>query len=103
MAAIGVDAGDQRHTVADLVAGLVHHAGLFVKRAGMDFRGVAIDGDGCDTVDIGGKREMAPGFCPVELEIRIERGECRRDDTMGDVVFETCHVGSPAIREDYID
>ena len=97
VAAIGIDAGDQRHAVADLVAGLGHHPGLFVECAGVYFRRMAVDGNRRDAVYVCGERQVTPGFRPVEFEIRIEGGKRRGDHTMRVVVFKTGHIGSPEI------
>jgi hypothetical protein len=92
VAAVGVDAADQRHAVADFVAGLVHHPGLFVHGAGVHLGGMSVDGHRGNAIDIRRKGEVAAGFGPVEFVVRVERGKRRRDYTLGDVVFETGHI-----------
>ncbi len=91
VAAIGIDAADQRHAVAHLVRGFVHHAGLFVQRAGMDFRRMAVHGYRRDAVDIGGERQVLPGLYPVEIIIGIECRQRRRNDPVGNVILEPRH------------
>ena len=62
LAAIGVDAANQRDTIPDFLAGLIKHPTLFVERAGMHFRCVGVDRDGADAFGPRDKRQVAAGF-----------------------------------------
>src|SRR6185295_13254599 len=90
-AAVGPDAVDQRRGVADLAAGDVEHALLFVEGARGHLGGMRVDGDGGQTIDRGDVAQMLPEVRLVDREIVVERQDDRRDDAMRDVGLVTGH------------
>ena len=95
VAAVREDACNKRQAVADVVEGAIEDFALFVEGAGMDFRGMAIDGDGgqarrgCDLF------QVARGFRPVDFVVRSECQQCRWNDAGRPKIFEACHVILP--------
>ena len=94
-AAIGIDPGDDRQPVAELVHREAHDLALLIDRAGMHFGGMAIDGQRRNTGDRGDIAQMLAigGF--VDREIGFERQQHRRDDALRQPILEARHRHRP--------